>query len=498
VGALARALGQLGSVLSVGAGPLERKTAIGARIPTWEAGDPQYPYSFQAYHQYALSGYSANEICYACIEELATSAAEPRLVAVRKKADGEPEQLHDHPVLELFEHPNPFLSRFQMIASTIMYRCVAGNAYLEIVRSAAGKPVELWPLRPDRMFVIPDNQRHVGGYEYRLGDQTYRLDPADVIHSKTRHPMDDWYGLPPLAACAPRVDTDSFMRAFTLAFFRNAGVPAGLLNITKQVGAAERQMIRDRLRGETGGPANWHQLLVLDNTEATYVPMGLPLGSSGIVLPELDEISEARIAMALGVPLELIGARLGMVHGNRSTTLAARGTFWDETLIPLYQELAADLSRGLVPEYAGTPDEFDYLEFDISCVKALQEDDDAKHKRIREDLAAGLLSIQEARTMIGQEPEYDKDALLILNRGLEPMTPQTAQEGAPPYLAPVTAPNPLQPPPAAQTAPGGPTQATGDRRQATENGNSNGRGNGKKPLSKDDLAQLARLAAGKE
>jgi hypothetical protein len=213
--------------------------------------------------------------------------------------------------------------------------------------------------------------------------------------------------------------------------------------------------------------------------------MGLPLGSSGVVLPDLDEISEARIAMAFGVPLELIGARLGMIHGNRSTTKEARATFWDETLVPLYQELAADFSRGLVPEYAGTPEAFDYLEFDLSSVKALREDDDAKHKRIREDLAAGLLSVQEARTLIGQDPEYEPDALLMLARGLEPMTPQTAREGAPGALVPATAPNPNTPPDA-------PQQPAQGQQQGTSNGN------GKRPLGKEALAALAQLAAGKE
>jgi HK97 family phage portal protein len=476
MGALARALGRLG--LGMDRVVPERKAAIGGAIQSWEQGNPQNPRYWHNYWRFAIEGFSRNEIVFACVEELATSAAEPRLCVVRKTSSG-PEQIHDHPVLDLFERPNPFMSRFQLIASLIMFRAVAGSAYLEIGRSAAGKAVELWPLRPDRMFVIPDQRKHIGGWEYRLedGSERFRLAPEDVIQTRTRNPVDDWYGLPPLAVCAERVDTDAMMRAFTLSFFRNAGVPAGLLNITKQVSSAERQVIRDRLRSETGGPQNWHQLLVLDNTEATYTPMGLSLGQSGIVLPELDEISEARVAMAFGVPLELIGARLGMVHGNRSTTLAARGTFWDETLVPLYQELAADFTRGLQSEY----DDFDYLEFDLSTVKALQEDDDAKHKRIRDDLAAGLLSVQEARALIGQEPEFEDGALLMLARGVEPMTPQAASEGAPPALITATAP-----------APHADTQAETQGDQLTP------QGNGHRPLSKEDLAALAQLAAGQE
>ncbi len=458
----------------------ERKTAIGSHISTWEEQKAATQKYYGNYYRYGQDGYASNEICFAAVEELATSAAEPRLRAMRKGAKGD-EELTDHPVLELFERPNPFMGRYQLIASLVMYRAVAGNAYLELSRSKAGKVVQLWALRPDRMYVVPDKTTYIGGWEYRLDTETFPMPPEDVIQFKTRNPLDDWYGLPPLAVCGARVDTDAMMRSFTLAFFRNAGVPAGLLNITKQVGDAERQLIRDKLRRETGGPQNWHQLMVLDDTEATYTPMGLPLGASGIVLPELDEISEARIGMAFGIPLELIGARLGMIHGNRSTMDAARAHFWQETCTPLYLDLGSDLTRGLHPEYAGTPDEFDYLEFDLSTVKALQEDEDKKHGRIRSDVAAGILSVQEARVLLGKEPEFEKDALLMLARGLEPMTAETALEGGPPD-APVGVTPQKAPVPAAQNGNG----------QKPTNGTGNGR------LTAAQMAALKELAAGRD
>lgn len=388
----------------------ERKAAVGAAINTWEAGTPQQ--QKESYYRYALEGYSRNELVYACVEELATSAAEPRLVAVRKTAKG-PEQLKDHPVLDLFERPNPFTSRYQLIATLIMYRAIAGNAYLEKVRSRAGGVVELWPLRPDRVWVVPDPVRHIGGWLYRIGADEYPLGARDVIQTKTRNPLDDWYGLPPLAAAAQRVDTDNFMRSFTGAFFRNAGVPAGLLTLEKQVSAAERQLIADRFRNETGGPGGWHSLLVLGGSgtgKVEYTPMGMPLGERGLVLPGIDEMHEARIPMVFGVPLELIGARLGMIHGNRSTTKEARASFWDETLVPLYQELAADLTTGLQPEYG----DFDYLEFDLSTVKALQEDENARTERVLKQLHGGAISVQEARVDLGREPEFEPGAVLVM------------------------------------------------------------------------------------
>lgn len=438
-----------------------RMQSVGAAIPTWQDNVPQYPR--QPFYRYALEGYGSNEIVYACVEELSTSAAEPRLAAYTVNAKGKPETVSNHPLIELFERPNPFMSRYQFVASLIMYRSVAGNAYVEKVRSASGAVVQLWPLRPDRMFVIPDEQKHIRGWEYRLGEQTYFLPAEDVIQTRTRNPLDDWYGLPPIAVIAPRVDTDNFMRAFTGSFFRNAGVPAGLLNITKQVSAAEKEAIKHRFGAATGGPGGWHSLLVLDNMgQVDYKPMGLPLGGQGIILPELDEIDEARLAMVFGVPLELIGARLSMLHGNRTTMKEARATFWDETLSPQYQELGSDLSLGLVDEPWGV--ECDYIDFDLSTVRALQEDEDSKHNRIRSDVAAGIISIQEARAKYGEEPEFDAKAILMIPDTVNPLRAQDAIN-----------------PPAPESIP------------ATPKPSSNGNGHGK-PV---DMAALKELAAGR-
>jgi HK97 family phage portal protein len=470
MGALAGAVRRLQAFLP------ELKTNVGMQIPTWETNNPQYPRYWHNYWRFALEGYGRNEIVYAAVEELATSAAEPRLMAYRKGANGKPEALGDHPILDLFEHPNPFMSRYALIANLIMFRAIAGSSYLLKTRSASGKIVQLWPLRPDRMFVIPHPDQYIRGWEYRMEDMPPLFIPReDVIQFRYRNPVDDWYGLPPLAVCAERVDTDAMMRSFTLAFFRNAAVPAGLLNITKQVTTAERQLIRDKFRGETGGPQNWHQMLVLDNMEAKYQPMGLPLGQAGIVLPELDEISEARIGMAFGVPLELLGARLGMVHGNRSTMDAARSTMWDETLVPLYHEMAADMTRSFVDEPWDEP--FDYLEFDLSTVQALQEDADAKHIRIRADVEAGILSVQEARKELGYEPDYDPDALLMLGPRIQPMQASQAEAGTPQFEPKEPAPTDESPPPPPRT-------------------NGNGNGNGHRRLTAEDLRHFAALAAG--
>ena len=227
-------MGLLTTTLTRWLAPAAKTAAVGALIPPWQAGTPQAapPAAGGAYNRYATEGYGANEIVYACVEELATSAAEPAWAAYRRTAQG-PETLPTHPVLDLLEQPNPFMSQYDLIAGIILYLQVAGNAYVEKVRSGSGRVTELWLLRPDRVRVIPDERTFIRGYEYTLGVEPRILSAADCIHVKLRHPADDYYGLAPLSVIAGRADTDNWAKAFTRAFFTNAGVPAGLLTLDR-------------------------------------------------------------------------------------------------------------------------------------------------------------------------------------------------------------------------------------------------------------------------
>ena len=393
-----------------------KASAAGASIPTWQNGLVQFPNA--SYERFAREGYSKNEIVYACVEELCSSASEPRLAAWRE-GDTEPERLPRSPVADLLNRPNPWLSRYAFMSAVIMFRYIAGNVYIEKVRSGSGQVVQLWILRPDRMKIIPDRTNYIGAYEYRIGPETFRLPPRDIIHIKTNSPLNDFYGMAPLAAAMARVDTDNWMRQFIASFFTNAGVPAGILNIKQQLDTDEKEMLNQSYRASFGGGGGWHSLMVLDNVEATYQPLGQSTGARGLGAPDLDEISESRIAGVFGVPLELIGARLGMIHGNRSTTKEARAGFWDETLVPLYREIGEALTLGFEGEFSDN-ELGDYLAFDLSQVKALQEDEDAKHKRFREDMLAGGISREEFREATGRDPEIPEDHTLMLSSGITP------------------------------------------------------------------------------
>lgn len=372
-------------------------------VTPWQDGQAQL--SDAKYETYAREGYQKNELVYAAIEELATSAAEPRMHALQGG-----KWTLKAPILDVLRRPNPFMDSFEFWATVIMHLSLAGNAYALKVRSGSTKVQDLWLMRPDRVSIVPDRQKYISRYEYDSGGGAkVPLAVEDVIHWKHRNPLDQFYGQPPLMAAAGRVDIDNYMKDFTKAFFKNAGVPAGILSVKSKVSPELRQEIKKRFSLEYGGLSGWHNLLVLDNTEATFTELTKNMGPSGLVVPSLDEINEARILMVFGVPPELIGARVGMQNSSYAQKRAARESFWDETLAPLYKMLAGPLNLRLIPDFLGT----DEVQFDLTDVRALQEDQDKIHARWRSDLMSGGVTIEEFREATGRDPEIAAGVFLL-------------------------------------------------------------------------------------
>lgn len=417
----------------------QAKAAVVEMVPTWQQGNPQVAQA--SYEVFAREGYTKNGIVFACIDEIATSAADPKLVGVRRNGEDE-ELIRDHDLVRLIDRPNPFMSQFDLWSNVMMHLSVAGNAYVLKERSAAGKVVELWLLRPDWVRVIPDRKRFVGGYQYVVpGLDPQFIPPEDVIHIKNRHPLDQFYGMPPLLPIASWVDIDSWMGNFVKAFFQNAGVPAGILTTNRRLGEDEKRELREKWRADFSGPGGWNKIAVFDGqggtggAETSYTPMGLPLGGRGLVVPELEEIASTRIVMAFRVPAEIIGVRLTMMHRglSKGAMQDALNGFWLQTLTPIYKRLADAMAMGLLPEFGG----LDGLRFDLSQVAALQEDQDALHTRIRADFGASLMSFEESRARLSLPPDATPTDIFAVNFNI---TPTLGSELAVPKAAP-TVPN---------------------------------------------------------
>jgi len=413
---------------------------VPASVPAWQGGTPPQ----QGYLGYSRA-YMKNEIVFAAIEMLATSAGEPHIVGRRWRREGpqirneirDEEQrlsargvclrdikahmiangfyqdLPNHPLIRLLDNPNPWVSRGQLWGSVVMDRALAGNSYLVKVRAQPPfrpEVLELWRLRPDRVRVVPDPKKFIAAYEYRAGSETVTFEPKDIIHFKTRHPLNDYYGMPPLMAIAGRVDIDDYMRSFLQSFFERGGTgPGSILSVKQRLSQEAKDEIRTRFRQQFGGAGGYHEMMVLDQAESTYQQMGLNRGLRDALPKELDAMQEARIAMVFGIPGSILGLLIGYETSSYANKRQDWQVFWDLTMTPLLSDLDDVLNLQLVPDFAM----IDEVLFDLSDIRALQEDVDKLHDRARHNFQAGGWSLQEFRDATGKDPDVTSGVFFV-------------------------------------------------------------------------------------
>lgn len=382
-------------------------STVATAIPSWEVGREQdKPFS---YDRAAREGYKLDELVYACVTYRMKAMGEAPMVGFKQNSDTEEKlEAYDHEAVYLLNNPNPYMGRSRLWKITSMHLDLAGDAYWHKVRSKSGKLVQLWPLRPDRMAIIPDSRSYISGYKYTIGDKSFSLSPDEVIHFQTEHPLNDYYGLSTLEILAARVDLDIAQRRLISAFFNNAGIPFGMINIQRRVNTEEeREAIRRQFRADLGGANAW-RVGVLDGGQATYTAMGMPLGDRGVAMPAINEQTEARICAVFGLSPSLIATSLGMGSSSYANRVSDRDMFWDQEQVPRYRDVDDALTNALRPEY---PD-ITRFEHDLSKVRALQEDEDKKHKRIREDFFAAGITWDKYIAQLGGSAD-DKGMLVL-------------------------------------------------------------------------------------
>jgi HK97 family phage portal protein len=155
----------------------------------------------------------------------------------------------EHPVLSLFQRPNPVHNAFDLWEVTELYMEVVGSAYWHLEMGPLGIPIAIWPIpaqnmRPKRK---PNSPNPVDYYEYIAGSnrQTFQVD--EIVHFKFPDPKDPYNnGLSPLRAAYEMVTLASDYLAFREAKFENHAIPDAIVSPKETIGEEER----DRLESQ--------------------------------------------------------------------------------------------------------------------------------------------------------------------------------------------------------------------------------------------------------
>jgi HK97 family phage portal protein len=283
--------------------------------------------------------------------------------------DSNGEALEGHPVTALFQYVNPALSPGDLWRSWMLNMQLAGEEFLETLKNNRGVPKEIWPRRPDRMGVVPDEDRKgylgVAGYKWKRGEKDIvEFEPNDVIHFKFWNPLEPYRGLRPIAAVRNGILIDVFSQAWTKWFFKNQARPDFAIESEQALTTGEMERQEAWINEYYRGTEKTHRPILLEKGQK-IIPLNFsPKDTEWL---EQRKFSRDEIGAIFGVPDELMGFGRDTWENYR----VAMEAYWRLTMLPLLRHRDDTATKRLRDMGALRPSE--RLASDLSDVAALQK-----------------------------------------------------------------------------------------------------------------------------
>ena len=290
--------------------------------------------------------------------------------------------------------------------------------------------MEPWPLRSD--LVEPKRERSstnlIDYYEYRPAGTAVRVPVEDVLHLRTGlDPKNHMKGTSRLKTVLKEILSDEEAAKFTAALLSNMAIPGVVLAPEAgepNVDPGDVDRIKDNWRERFGGDRRGEPLVMTGPLKPTVVSFS----PKDLELTDLRRVPEERITAALGVPAILAGLGAGLTASSgRSESITLVELFTERTIAPEWRRLGRWLTFELLPEF-GIPQRR-WVDFDLSEVRALQEDRNDVWTRAGNAVRDGWLTVGEAKRMVGLDAAPDDDVYLR-SMGTEAVPPG-AQERIP-------------------------------------------------------------------
>lgn len=281
----------------------------------------------------------------------------------RKAPSGLPEdrvEVTSHAILDLWEKPNRFFTRQELVETVQQHIDLTGEGWLVIGRNPRSPmPLELWPVRPDRIQPVPHPVDFISGYLYTGPDGTeIALRVEDVIQIRMPNPLDPYRGMGPVQSILTELDASRYSAEWNRNFFMNSAEPGGIVELPSVLSDPEWDQLQARWNEQHKGVANAHRVAFIEHgtwKDRKYTQRDMQFA-------ELRTVSRDVIREAFGAPAFVLG-EVGDV--NRATAEASKVLFAEQLTVPRLERFKQALNNDLLPLYgkdAARALEFDYCD----------------------------------------------------------------------------------------------------------------------------------------
>lgn len=356
---------------------------------------------------------------WACVRVIAETVSQLRWSVFQQRTDRGRDELRTHPAFRLIEFsPNsemtPFTWRETMLGHVLTY----GNAFSEIERDNASRPIGLWPLAPDRVEVLRDANLDLFYRYHQPFGEAVDLSPRDVFHLRGLG-FDGCSGYSVIQMAAQAIGLGKVQEQAGASFWKNGARPGGILTPAGNLTSESRDSITRQWQEQYGGGQNFNRVALLSH-DLKYQPIGIPAEDAQFI--DSRKFSVEEIARWYRVPPHKIASLDRATFANIEHQSIE---FVVDTIVPWAVRFEQEIDAKLIRSPAKRV-------FSKVLVKSLLRGDSAARATFyREMRDLGVMSINDIALEEDMNPVEGGDLRLV------PMNMMTIEQAAkPPEPAP--------------------------------------------------------------
>ncbi len=315
---------------------------------------------------------------------------------------GDVVEIYDHPILDLLNKVSPFYDgyNFNILRKTFLQ--VTGNEYLHPIMGPMGYPVEIWVMPSQYVKIKPTrDERLIEGYEYGQQPNNAFFAPDEVLHNRVPDPNDPLYGRGWVAAASDAAGLLQSMDGYEKHLFQNQARPDWGIFLKETLNETQWNRMIAYLDQNLRGNRNSGRPYIFEGGSDARP---LQFSPRDLSFSEGENRKVEVIAAVSGVPVTLLKAN----DPNLASAQVGFASYMRDTIHPYLVADAEFLNQSLLPLFGGLADGL-FLAYD----NPVQEDEQLISGIMQSQVAAGIRTINEARSELGLDPAEDGDELRV-------------------------------------------------------------------------------------
>jgi phage portal protein BeeE len=340
--------------------------------------------------------------------------------------------------VKLWQKPNKFMTgKFVRTMMTWHYRAV-GEAWAVmdfLGKPGIGTPRAWWPVRPDRMWPVPDPDDYLIGYIYVAPDGTkIPLELNEVMRMTFPHPMDPHRGLGVVQTLGTTLGVSLTSEQWIARFFDNDASPGGVIEIEQGLPDMEYNRLRKRWNEQHRGVNKAHRIAILEYGKFVQRQFNM----KDMQFAEIRNLTRDSVLEGFRIHKHKMGISDNV---NLANAYAADTTFAKDETVPNLEEWS-ELANGQYRDLFGPPGQSVRLCYENPVPSDKADDRAEREAKIRDAVALAEAGVDWAeacdfvglprmtrRIVIEQAPEPASDDVEKVADPAEKPTSETPASG---------------------------------------------------------------------